>query len=83
MGRNFRETDLGNKIRKTSAKMRWAVRKGLLGHLRAEAGRSFAGDVIEIWVLDGGSTGWFLRPEGVFSALCHSGGCGCQGKLCL
>lgn len=45
MGGMFCETDLGDKRRKASAKMRWAL---LTGCLQAKAGRPFAGDVIEI-----------------------------------
>lgn len=80
MGGMFCETDLGDKRRKASAKMRWAL---LTGCLQAKAGRPFAGDVIEIWVLDGGWIRWFLRPKGIFSGICHSGRRWYKGRLRL
>lgn len=80
MGGWFCETDLGDKRRKASAKMRWAL---LIGCLQAKAGRSFAGDVIQIWVLEGGWIRWFLRPEGILSDICHSGGRWYKGRLRL
>lgn len=70
MGGWFCETDLEDKRRKASA-MQWAL---LIGRLQAKAGRSFAGDAIQIWVLDGGWIRWFLRPEGILSDIYHSGG---------
>ena len=62
------------------AKQIWETREG---RLQAKAGRPFAGDVIEIWVLDGGWIRWFLRPEGIFSGICHSGGHWYKGRLWL
>lgn len=56
MGGMFCETDLGDKRRKASAKMRWAL---LTGCLQAKAGRPFAGECNRDWVLDGGWIRWF------------------------
>lgn len=58
MGRSFRETHLGDRMRKISAKMKWIVMKDLLitGGVQAKAERPLVGDVIEIWVPDGGWT---------------------------
>lgn len=55
MDRSFKEIGLGNKIRKMSAKLKWAVVGGPLSLkvCKQEQKDDFLG-MSEIWVLDGG-----------------------------
>lgn len=46
----------------------------ITGGLLAKAERLLAGDVLEIWVSEGGWTRWFLRPKGALSDVSNSGG---------